>query len=70
MLQLERKLPEPTLSSSKQNESNEFLISHDSPGNKKLEQEIAHLRWKRRKDRLKIRALQMKVNRLNKKVPI
>ncbi|KAH9638413.1 hypothetical protein HF086_007720 [Spodoptera exigua] len=64
-------LNKPTISSPKPttptNDLSEFLILNDTP-KKKLKQEIEQLRWKAKADRLKIRRLQMKINRLKKKV--
>ncbi|CAH1286851.1 unnamed protein product [Chrysodeixis includens] len=73
-ISLKRKFTNPTIPSPKPttptSDLNEFLILHDSPRKKKLKHEIAQLRWKARADSLKIRRLQMKVNRLKKKVPV
>ncbi|CAG9790623.1 unnamed protein product [Diatraea saccharalis] len=70
-ISVNRRLLEPTIPSLEPTTSdlNEFLILHDTPKKKKLKQEIEQLRWKAKKDGLKIRRLQMKLKRLKKKVP-
>ncbi|CAG9790622.1 unnamed protein product [Diatraea saccharalis] len=68
-ISVNRRLLEPTIPSLEPTTSdlNEFLILHDTPKKKKLKQEIEQLRWKAKKDGLKIRRLQMKLKRLKKK---